>query len=70
MTAERSIYVNLLMERSTSAVLHAIRRLKPRLCACGVVANPSDTSVSLRFAPNHTPKRIGFKGAVKNATLH
>ena len=54
----------------TSAVLHAIRRLKPRLCARGVVANPRDTSVSLRFAPNHTPKRIGFKGAVKNATLH
>ena len=53
-----------------SAVLHAIRRLKPRLCARGVVANPRDTSVSLRFSPNHTPKRIGFKGAVKHATLH
>ena len=54
----------------SSAVLHAIRRLKSRLCARGVVANPRDTSVSLRFAPNHTPKRIGFKGAVKHATLH
>ena len=38
----------------SSAVLHAIRRLKPRLCARGVVANPRDTSVSLRFAPNRS----------------
>ena len=56
---------------ATSAVLHAVQHIKPRLWPRGVVANPRDTTryrCGLRLATGPNPSV--FLSASQHATLH
>jgi hypothetical protein len=54
-----------------SAVLHAIRHLKPRLLGPGVVANPRDTygyRCGLRLAKTQNPSVLNVPSSMQHCT--
>jgi len=59
------------MKQTTSAVLHAIRHLKPCLFAPGVVANPRDTCgyrCGLRLARANNPSVLNVPSSMQHCT--